>query len=353
MISRLGNEGNSRGKDELASREVGIKAIAEALQLSASTVSRALNGVPGVNPGTRRLVEQMAREMGYVPNLGAQQLVGKRSNLIGVFVPEFDHGKALFYDMFSSIQKALQSEGKDAIFYYVSFSNYAGQRLTESVHSRKLEGCILFPAFSERHPIMQEALKIRVPCVNFEGVVGPHCSAAMSDDKEGGRLAGQRLVEAGHRVIGYINGPPLARVSQERYEGFKEALTERGIAHAGSLIAEGNFSVESGAEAIMKLREAHPDMTAVFCANDLMATGAIARLQQEEGLRVPEHLSIIGYDDDMHGTFITPPLTTIRHGKPSVISLLMELLSGQPGRKVVAPPQLVERRSVASRQDID
>lgn len=333
-------------KDELAAREVGIKAIAEALQLSASTVSRALNGVPGVNPGTRKLVEEKAKAMGYVPNLGAQQLVGKRSNLIGVYVPEFDHENLSFHGMFPSIQKGLQSQEKDAIFYYVPFSNYAGQRLVESVHARNLEGCILLPAFTEHHPLMQEALRIQVPCVNFEGVVGPRCTSAQSDDKEGGRLAGRRLLASGHRVIGYVNGPPSLRICRERYAGFKEALAESGISHEERLIAQGNFTPESGAEAATRLRQDNPDMTAVFCANDLMATGVIQAMRVRE-LSVPDDLSVIGYDDDLIAKFLFPPLTTIRHGKASVAPLLRELLEGGRGRAVVAAPELVERGTVA------
>lgn len=344
-----GSVGNGRRRDEFASREVGIKAIAEALQLSASTVSRALNGVPGVNPETRKLVEKKAKEMGYVPNLGAQQLVGKRSNLIGVYVPEFEHENLSFTEMFSSIQKGTQKNGKDAIFYYVSLVRYEGQRLIESVQSRNLEGCILFPAFDEFHPIMQEALRIQVPCVNFEGVVGPHCSSVMSDDTEGGRIAGNRLLDGGHRVIGYIDGPRHLRICKERYQGFKKALAERGVDHAEDLVAEGDFTSASGAEAALKLLRAHPKMTALFCANDLMAVGAIASFQQE-GLRVPEDISVIGYDDDPFAKFINPPLTTIRHGTSPVVPLLTELFEGKPGRLVIAAPELVERGTVAGRQ---
>ncbi len=347
MTIRKDGETRSAANFGHAAREVGIKAIAEALQLSASTVSRALNGVPGVNPATRKLVEDAARAMGYVPNIGAQQLVGKRSNLIGVFVPEFDHGNALSASMFASIQKALQSNGKDAIFYYLPYSKYEGQRLVESVHARNLEGCILFPAFDEHHPLTKEALRIRVPFVNFEGVVGPRCSSAMSDDVEGGRLAAERLLNAGHRVIGYIDGPAGVRVCRERYAGFKEELAKRGIPHPDSLRAVGDFSAASGGEAARKLREAHPDMTAAFSANDLMATGAISEWKKA-GLRVPEDVSIVGYDDDSYGPFVSPPLTTIRHGQPRVLPLLIELLEGKTGRVEIEKPRLVERQSVAA-----
>ncbi|WP_027085714.1 LacI family DNA-binding transcriptional regulator [Cohnella panacarvi] len=352
MTISNGGSGNSGRREALASREVGIKAIAEALRLSASTVSRALNGVPGVNPETRKLVEKTAKEMGYVPNMGAQQLVGKRSNLIGVYVPEFEHDNMSFGDMFSSIQKSIQKYGKDVIFYFVPLVVYEGQRLIESVQSRNLEGCVLFPAFDEHHPLTREALRIQVPCVNFEGVLGPHCSSVLSDDTEGGRIAGRRLLEAGHRVIGYINGPSHLRICKQRYQGFVEALAEYGIIHPASLVAEGNFTAASGEAALMKLREAHPEMTAVFGANDLMATGAISNLQKG-GLRVPEDFSVIGYDDDLLAKFINPPLTTIRHGQSSVVPLLNELFEGKPGRLVMAKPELVERQTVADRRTRD
>ncbi|BBI35341.1 DNA-binding transcriptional regulator CytR [Cohnella abietis] len=333
----------------------GIKAVAKALNLSPSTVSRALNGVYGVNPATRELIQETAKAMGYVPHLGAKQLVGKSSNLIGVFFPQFEfEASSGFVDMFSPLQQALQRNGKDALFFSIPFLNYPNNLLTECISSRSLEGCLLLPAFSESHPMVQEALKLQIPCVNFEDVVGPHCSSVITDDREGGRLAGRKLFAEGHQIIGYINGPAHIRICKDRYGGFCEALMEAGIEHDASLVGNGDFSGSSGAQAAKALKQLHPEMTAIFCANDLMAMGAIMEFTSN-GISVPESLSIIGFDGDSYTAYTAPPLTTISIQREDVstraIELLMELLTGHPGRKSSIPPKLLERQSVMKRSN--
>jgi LacI family transcriptional regulator len=251
--------------------------------------------------------------------------------------------------MFSPLQMALQGQGKDAIFFSIPFLRYPEYRLTECISSRSLEGCLIFPAFSETHPIMQEALALNLPCVNFENVVGPRCSSVISDDRLGGRMAGRKLTEKGHRVIGFLSGPPQLRICKERYEGFCEALSEAGIAHDPSLVAIGDFSGSGGAERALGLREANPAMTALFCANDLMAMGAMMAFAQS-GVAVPDQVSIVGYDGDHFTPYTSPPMTTIKHSRGEVssiaVSLLMELLEGNPGRGTSVPPELIERQSL-------
>jgi LacI family transcriptional regulator len=345
--------GANEAIDKTTVHEGGIKAVAKALNLSASTVSRALNGVYGVNPSTRLLVQETAKVMGYVPHLGAKQLVGKRSNMIGVFIPQFEfEASSGFIGMFSPLQQELQSHGKDALFFSIPFLGYPSLRLTECIGSRSLEGCIIFPAFSESHPMMQEALQLQVPCVNFEDVVGPRCSSIISNDREGGRMAGRRLLEDGHRMIGFLNGPSHIRNCKERYAGFCEALSEFGIEHETSLLVVGDFSGTSGASAAMDLLANKPDMTALICANDLMAMGAIMEYNRR-GISVPEQVSIVGYDGDTFSAYTSPPLTTLRHVReeigPRAVRMLMELLEGKPGRKDSVSPQLMERQSISSR----
>ncbi|MFC5406972.1 LacI family DNA-binding transcriptional regulator [Cohnella soli] len=335
----------------LAAADTGIKEIAKALGLSPSTVSRGLNGKYGVNPTTRMLIHEKAKEMGYVPHLGAKQLVGKSSRLIGLFVPQFEfEASSGFVEMFSPLQRALKHYDRDAMFFSIPFLNYEPQRLTECVGSRSLEGVVLFPAFSASHPIVEEASRIQVPCVNFEDVVGPRMSSVISDDKEGGRLAGRKLAEAGHRNIGYINGPQHLRICKSRYAGFVEALADAGITHRPEYVAVGDFSGASGAEAAIGLLQANPGITALFCANDLMAMGAMMALAGR-GIAVPQRVSVVGYDGDPFTAYATPPLTTIRHDRESVgeraAAMMMELLNGELGRRDAISPSLIDRQSVA------
>ncbi|RKP45877.1 LacI family transcriptional regulator [Cohnella endophytica] len=338
-------------REKSGSGDVGIKAIAKKLGVSASTVSRALNEVSGIHPTTRKLVQETAKAMGYVPHLGAKQLVGKSSKMIGLFVPQFEfEASSGFIDMFAPLQQALKGYGRDAIFFSVPFIGYTDNRLAECINSRGLEGAIVFPAFSESHPIMKEALQLQVPCVNFENVVGPRCSSVISDDREGGRAAGRKLLAEGHRIIGYVNGPPWVRVCEERYAGFREALTEADIIHEANLVENGNFSGTSGSEAAIALWENNPRMTALFCANDLMAMGAMMAFSQR-GIKVPESISVVGYDGDHFTAYTSPPLTTVRHPIREMSSraaaLVMELLEGGTGRRESVTPMLIERQTIA------
>lgn len=330
--------------------DIGIKQVAEALGLSASTVSRALNGVYGVNAETKELVQRKAEEMGYVANLGAKQLAGKGSGLIGILFPEFEfEASTTFLRIFPLLQKALKERGKDALFFSVPFLNYQEHWLAECVASRQLEGCVVLAAFSERHPLVKEAIRLGIPFVNFEGVQDARCSSLTSDDFEGGRLAGEHLADMGHRIVGYIDGPQSLRVSRERLGGFREALAGRGIELPDERIAVGDFSGASGTLAMEQLLAAAPEITAVFCANDLMAMGAMLTLGRR-GIAVPGQVSIVGYDDDNFAQYLSPPLTTIRNGSPQTASLVAELLTdlleGKPSRRLKTAPRIVVRESV-------
>ncbi|WP_040952216.1 LacI family DNA-binding transcriptional regulator [Gorillibacterium massiliense] len=334
-----------------------IKDLARELGLAVSTVSRALNGSYGVHPETIERVRQKAMELGYIPNMGAQQLVGKSSKLIGVFIPEFEfEATPEFMEFFPLLHQALRSFGKDAILFSIPYpgdTGKTGSRLNEWIVMRNLEGCLFLPPFSTNHPLIRDALELNIPCVNFADALGPRCSIVNSDDREGGRMAARYLAEKGHRTIGYINGPGHLHICRERYAGFCEGLAEFGIAHSPDQAAEGDFSGTSGGKAAHMLQSTVDGMTAVFCANDLMAMGAMSAFAQEER-RVPQDLSVIGYDGTFFTAYVYPPLTTIRHPyerlSTKAVELLMELLNGGTGRRVVIPPAIMERMSVSQRE---
>ncbi|RAU98142.1 LacI family DNA-binding transcriptional regulator [Paenibacillus sp. YN15] len=325
---------------------VTIKDIARELDLGISTVSRALNHNYGVHPDTISLVERKAAELGYVPNLGAKQLVGKKSGLIGIFMPEFDmEATPEHHEFFPPICKAVRELGKDAVIFPVPHARYRQGSLTEWVQQRNLEGGIFMPPFWRNHPLVKEALKLKLPSVNLSDALGPQCSLVRSDDREGGRLAGRLLTEYGHRIIGYIDGPSHLSICQERAAGFREALASE----AALLLAQGDFSGTSGAQAALGLLEECPGITAVCCANDLMAMGAITALEKE-GRRVPEDISVVGYDGAFFTAYMNPPLTTVCHNTARIavraVELLANLLNGGPSQGERITPSLVVRESV-------
>ncbi|WP_276355504.1 LacI family DNA-binding transcriptional regulator [Cohnella caldifontis] len=328
-----------------------IRTIAGALGISPSTVSRALNGVRGVKEATRKSVLEKAEEFGYVPHFGAKQLVGKGSRLVGVMMPEFEfEASNSFVHFLPLVQRELQRIGMDTLFFSVPLLSYSPGKLGYWIRSRGLEACMMLPAFTADHPLMREALALGIPCVNFEGAVGPRCSAIVSDDFEGGRMAGERLLKDGHRVIGHIRGPKELRISRERYAGFCQALRERGLEHPPDLLADGDFSGSSGSRAMTELLRRRTDLTAVFCGNDLMAAGALQALAGN-GIPVPDRISVLGYDGDTCAAYTMPPLTTVRPardlGAAKAVILLQRLLQGENGTMERVLPVLMERQSAA------
>lgn len=332
-----------------------IKDLAKKVGCSVSTVSRALNGSYGVHPKMIEKVQQAAKELGYVPNSGAKQLVTQRSNLIGVFFPEFGMESIRdFEDFFAPLRRALRLYRKEMLIFSVPFVGYREGSLREWVQSRNLEGCVFLQPFSKEHPLMKEALKLKIPSVNLGNSVGPRCSLVASDDDEGGRIAGTYLLSQGHRFIGYINGPEQVPICQQRYAGFRDALQSAGIVHDPSWVVTGDFSGASGASCAAQLLEKAPEITAICCANDLMAMGAMLELYRRS-IPVPEQISVMGYDGAFFTAYTTPPLSTVRHCFDWIgthaAELLIELLNGGAGRTVRFPPELLARESVKDLND--
>ncbi|MFF2092410.1 LacI family DNA-binding transcriptional regulator [Paenibacillus sp. NPDC058174] len=330
-----------------------IKNIAIELQLAVSTVSRALNGSYGVHPKTVERVQQKARELGYVPDLGAQQLAGKRSNFIGVFAPEFEfEATPEFAELFPPMHKALRLLGKDVLVFSVPFFAYEPGKLEKWVALRNLSGIIVLPGFGADHPMLQEALELEMPCVNFGGAYGRRCSTFTGGDYLGGRQAGACLGELGHLQIGIVSGPESLRICRDRYLGFQEGY-EQSSGHPlpDTPMAYGDFSGASGGTAALKLWRENAGITAIFCMNDLMAMGAVAALS-EAGVRIPEEMSIIGYDGAFFTAYTNPPLTTICHPYERLgeraVELLTDLIDGGQGTVFDGlPPQLIRRRTTA------
>jgi LacI family transcriptional regulator len=329
---------------------VTIHDIAERVGIATSTVSRALNGSYGVHPNTIAKVQKAAAELGYVPNLGAKQLVTRKSGLVGVFVPEFGFESIRDADdVLPSVRKALRLYHKDMLIFSVPFYDYQPNSLNEWVQMRNLEGCLFLQPFSNEHLIMKEALKLKIPSVNLGSSLGPKCSLVASDDYEGGKMAGAFLAAQGHCIIGYVDGPVGLDICKERYRGFCEGLHAAGVEHDAALVETGNFSGASGKIAAAALLQKSSQLTAICCANDLMAMGVLLELYNNS-ISVPEDISVIGYDGTFFSEYTTPPLTTVRHNYESIgtraADLLVELMNGGSGKSIRYTPGLIIRDSV-------
>jgi DNA-binding LacI/PurR family transcriptional regulator len=172
----------------------------------------------------------------------------------------------------------------------------------------------------------------------------------MLDNLKAGRLAGEHLLDLGHRQIAHITGPLELRLARERLAGFQQALEARGLEPSSAVAAANSFSCQSGYQAMQQLLAYQPRPTAVFVANDLMAIGAM-RAVDEAGLQVPDDISIVGVDDIQVAAFQTPPLTTIRQPFTEMailsVQLLLDILAGKEVAQlqIVIEPTLIIRQS--------
>lgn len=336
------------------SLRVSIKDIAKHCNMSVSTVSRALNGDYGVKPKTRKAVLDAAKELGYVPNLAAKELVSQKSKLVGIFISDSDYeARPALFELLPYINKTLELYNYRAIICTLRANGYVKGELSDTLILRNLSGCILLIPFPPDHPIYEEIRQSSYPTVAFEtSMLTPSCSNINTDEVLGAYWATRYLLDCGHRNIAFVNGSEQFEISKERLEGFRKATGEANLPEIDYPVLFSDYTGAGGKESIQRLLRLYPETTAVFFVNDLMAMGAISYLA-ETGIRVPEQISIIGYDGLFVGKYYNPPLASIVIDNPTIgtraAEMLLELINGGRGRTVRIQPQLFKGKSVIAR----
>ncbi len=323
--------------------------VARLAGVSHQTVSRVLNSFGGVRQTTRLRVLAAIEELGYRPNLAARALVTGRSHTLGLVTMDTTlYGPiATLY----GIERAAREAG-----YFVSVATLrsidppsVGEALTR-LAEQAVEGVILIAPLAS--PTDAVATMGRgIPLVAVEGAPDSDLPAVTVDQAAGARAATEHLLSLGHETVFHVAGPGDWLEAQARVAGWRRALAEAG-AEVPPLLS-GDWTARSGFEAGQTLARI-PEATAVFAANDDMALGLLRALH-ERGRRVPEEVSVVGFDDISAAAYFTPPLTTVHQDFDEVgrrsLALLVELvLARKPSaERVVIAPELVVRQSTASR----
>jgi LacI family transcriptional regulator len=339
--------------DEVRGPKPTINDVARIANVSKKTVSRVINRSPLLNQETRERVEQVIRDLGYVPNPQARALALRRNFLIGLI---HDNPNAqMVLNVQHGILEALRGTEFEMIVHPVDRSS---PKMLDHVRAfldrQRLHGVVILPPISENNDLADlcEELKCRyVRMGSAELDDSEHLVA--SNDRDAVREATEYLIGQGHRLIGLVEGPGGFRSARERRLGFEDALANACIELAAGLVAAGNYTFESGVVAGEKLLDQSPRPTAIFSCNDEMAAG-IVHAACERGIKVPEDLSIVGFDDTAIAAHIWPPLTTVRWPIAAMARSAAEKLVSDivhPGVKVEQPAffpsSLVKRRSVA------
>jgi LacI family transcriptional regulator len=336
---------------ESGNRRATIREIAELAGVSIATVSRVVNGRGDVSPETRELVQRVVRERGYMANRSARGLSRGKTGLIGGTVP------MVHYPYFSHLVAGVAEALYESDMRLVLCPTYHEHEREVSLLERLLHGTtdgavIILPEESsdELEQLVNHGYRFVVvdPLVPLNERI-PAVSAAHT---AGADQAMKHLLSLGHRRIGAITGPPTGKATAERRRGYYAALAEAGIAPDRELEVPSNFEVSGGVEGATKLLDLADPPTAIFCFNDNMAIGAM-RVARERGIRVPEDLSLVGFDDLGEASIVHPALTTIRQPLAEMgriaVSLLMRLLEDQPleALHVELATRLVVRESTA------
>jgi LacI family transcriptional regulator len=287
-----------------------IYEVAELAGVSLATVSRVINPGARVSEKTRLKVLSAMKELGYRPNSIAQSLATRSSNSVGVLVSELS---GPFYGaMLSAIEETLRAAGK---FVLVAAGHSKEELEREGIRflvSRNCDALIVHvEALPDKFLVDHNAKSTPLVVVNRK-VRGLADRCFSLNNELGGYLAAQSLLQLRHRQIAYISGPLDWVDARQRLDGHKRALAEAGVTFDSRLLYEGDYHESGGADALNRLFEKRIAFTAVICANDEMAAGAMAAAH-DRGLRLPEELSIIGFDDAPISRYVYPKLSTVHY----------------------------------------
>jgi LacI family transcriptional regulator len=328
-----------------------IREIAEAAGVSAMTVSRVLNKRPDVAPATRQKIEQIVAESGFVRSRAARAMRKGRHGLIDLVVLSLDSPYIL--EIIRGVEEALEPTGLRLVVSATHGEDQRERQWLAKIADGWTDGAILVLAQGQSDRV-RSLRRRRTPfvVVDHEGELGPDIPSVGATNWAGARSATEYLLSLGHRRIAFIGGSPTLGCAQERASGYREAMQAEGIEPDPDLIRPGTFRHESGYEQTMALLDMPSPPTAIFAGNDTTAFGCYSALRAR-GARVPDAISVVGFDDVLVAPLVIPPLTTVRQPLADMgrfaVAMLLRQIEGLPldALRVELATSLVVRESCA------
>ena len=333
--------------DERVDGHVTLADVAGEAGVSVMTVSRVVNDRPGVGPATRRKVRDAIRLLGYRPNIVARGLKAARSHTLGLLVPDITN--PYFPDIVRGAEDVAFEAGYTVLLNNVIEDVEREAAALLAFEDRRVEGVI---ACSPRLPEdrLHELLRRHEAAVVVNRRAPPVVAGSVRVDHEvGGRSIVRHVLASGARRLGLLAGPPDSAAGQERRTGIERELAGHDVDLPLNRILPGRPTLEGGTSAAHELLDRAPDVDALICFNDLVAAGALQALT-ERGLRVPDDVAVVGYDDIAFARMFTPPLTTLRVptyelGAEAMRMLLARMQGRQRSVGIVVQPELIVRGS--------
>jgi DNA-binding LacI/PurR family transcriptional regulator len=325
-----------------------LEEVAARAGVGRGTVSRVINGSPRVSAEAREAVLRAIDELGYVPNRAARTLVTQRTDTVALVISESEQrlfAEPFFAGIIRGISPELHDVGLQLLLALArSPAEYA--RLENYLTGQHVDG-VLMTSLHGNDPLPAKLEAGGVPTVLGGRPPGlSPISYVDVDNRVGARQAVEHLIRSGRRRIATITGPQDMGVGIDRLQGYRDALAEAGLPE---LVVHGDFSEASGVTGAAELLERHPDMDAVFAADDPMALGAM-RVLTKHGRRIPEDVAVIGFEDSASAPLADPPLTTVHQsveemGRQMARLLIARIQGEQPPAPVILQPHLVVRES--------
>ncbi len=327
-----------------------ILQVARRARVSTATVSRVINGFPGVRPKTMARVEKAIAELNYIPNPNARNLRIGRTRLYGLVVSDINN--PFFPELIDAFEALASAQGIDVIFTHTNYDLERLRNCMRRMAERGVDGIAVMTSEVDEEAL-QQAVKAEVPIVlmNQQKLASVYPNVRV-DYATGFREALDHLLNFGHRDIGFIGGPQTLNSARRRQSAFLAALRAHRMRVRKEWIVAGDMRVEGGYAAMKTLLSYSPRPTAVLASNDLMAVGAL-QAAGEAKIHVPRDLSLIGFDDIPISNMVRPPLTTIRHPRNEVAARAFAWLQHALQNKELpmAPalrPHLIVRKSTAA-----
>ncbi|MEM9707962.1 MAG: LacI family DNA-binding transcriptional regulator [Pseudomonadota bacterium] len=325
--------------------------VAARAGVSTATVSRCLNSPDQVVPDTRDRVLKAVRDLGYAPNFGAQALAAKQTNTVGAVIPTMEN--AVFARGLQAFQEELGRHGKTLLVASSAYNQTLEDEQVRALVARGADALLLIGY--DRSPDLYAFLtKRQVPTLVAWSFAADQDHPAIGFNNQRGMAELARLVLArGHRQLGCISAPTITNDrARGRVQGIRDVMAESGYDRDALLLVETPYGIENGEAAFRQVMAAAPETTAVMCVNDVLAIGAL-RAAKEMGLRVPEDVSVTGFDDIEIAMLAEPSLTTVHvphreMGRRAASMLIQMLQTPGTGQRIELPTDIRLRRSLGA-----
>ncbi len=331
--------------------ETTIHDIAKKLNISASTVSRALKDNPVISEATRKMIKKAADEMGYRPNILAANFRTRRTNTIGVIVPLIN--RHFFSSVISGIEEVAYKKGFAVTISQSNDKLEKESKIAQTLFANRIDGVIVSIGMETKVTNHLQLFKEKnIPLVFFDRVADEiDAHKIVVDDFGGSYKATSHLIEQGSKRIAHISGPQNLNIYKNRQIGYLKALSDAGIELDKSLIVTNNLTRTDGTKAIQKLMKNTVKPDAIFCANDTTALSVIVYLQKV-GVNVPKDIAVVGFSNEPFSEVVTPSISTIKQpgfdmGKKAALLLIGQISNKKSPdfKTIVMPTELIIRQS--------